>query len=84
MPGLVASAQSAEQQRGVHKQQGIVMEIQDIYVDMKVWYVPDHAQGNIRHTDVERGIVTSKNTENVFVRFGGDTHSKACSPKNLQ
>ena len=60
------------------------MEIHNIYIGMKVLYVPDHAQGNLQHKDIEPGIVTKKNTDYVFVQFGGDVQSKACSPKNLQ
>lgn len=48
-----------------------------------VTYVPTHANGNINHEDCERGRVTSQNAHYVFVRFGTDTHSKACRPEDL-
>lgn len=32
---------------------------------------------------VERGFVTSTNDRYVFVRFGTDTGSKACDPRNI-
>lgn len=56
----------------------------DIYIGMKVLYVPSHAKGDLTHKDVEKGVVTSKNEQYIFVRFGGDTHGKACSANNLQ
>lgn len=48
-----------------------------------VKYVPAHANQNINHCDVEDGIVTSKNDTYVFVKFVGQSNSKACSPNNL-
>ena len=41
------------------------------------------AHGNLRHPSVEKGVVTSVNDQYVFVRFGGDTHSKACHSGDL-
>lgn len=54
------------------------MDHDAIYLGMHVLYVPTHAHGALQPRDVERGVVTAKNEEYVFVRFGGDTHSKAC------
>jgi len=60
------------------------MEHEAIYEGMHVLYVPTHAHGDLTHTDVERGVVTSKNEHYVFVRFGGDTHSKGCKAHDLK
>ena len=35
----------------------------------RVLYVPGHAHGNQRHPDCERGVVSSTNSVNVFVRY---------------
>ena len=51
---------------------------------MMTFYVPTHAQGNLYHQDVEQGIVTRVTNQYVFVRFGGETTSKACSPRDLR
>ena len=51
---------------------------------MYALYVPREAQGNLSHPAVEKGIVTSVNSTYVFVRFGGDAHSKACDPRDLR
>ena len=61
---------------------------QDITIDrwqagMLALYMPPHARGDLRHPDVEKGIVTSVNSQYVFVRFGGDSQSKACHPRDL-
>lgn len=57
----------------------------------KVLYVPNHAEGDIRHPDVESGRVSSCNDRYVFVRFDkhvaklgwSQTTSQACLPDNL-
>lgn len=59
------------------------MDHDAIYDGMHVLYVPTHAQSDLNHKDVEQGIVTSKNDTYVFVRFGGDTHSKGCHAHDL-
>ena len=46
-------------------------------------YIPREAHGNLSHPSVEQGIVTSVNDQWVFVRFGSDATSKACSPRDL-
>jgi hypothetical protein len=48
-----------------------------------VLYVPYHANGNKKHKDVERGIVTGSNEEYVFVRFENDNISKAVIRERL-
>ena len=59
------------------------MKHEDIRVGDYVLYIPKHADNNLSHKDVEKGIVTSKNSEYVFVRFGGDYNSKACTAYQL-
>jgi hypothetical protein len=49
----------------------------------RVLYVPHHAHGDKTHADCERGIVTSTNEVNVFVRYGNGIHSQATSPEDL-
>ena len=51
---------------------------------MYALYVPRKARGDLRHPCVEKGLVTSVNETYVFVRFGGDAHSKACDPRDLR
>ena len=60
------------------------MEETEFVVDEKVFYVPNHANGNLLHKDVETGTVTSMNKEYIFVRFGNAQHGAACNPKNLR
>lgn len=56
-------------------------------IGQKVLYVPNHANGDIEHPDVERGVVSSVNGGvaggYVFVAFGESRIPKACHPKNL-
>lgn len=42
-----------------------------------VVYIPDHGPR-------EDGIITSVGNYNVFVRYKGDTHSKATNPATLE
>ena len=49
----------------------------------RVLYVPYHAHGNQEHEDCERGIVTSTNSEFVFVRYTGRSGSQATQPDQL-
>lgn len=49
----------------------------------RVLYVPNHAHGDTAHPDCERGVVTSTNDVNVFVRYGNELHAKATSPEDL-
>jgi hypothetical protein len=49
----------------------------------RVIYVPAHARGDSSHPDIEVGTVTSRNATIVFVRFGDDTQSKGCYPRDL-
>jgi len=50
----------------------------------QIAYVPDHAQGNLRHEDVEYGFVTSVSPRHVFCRYWrkghvGELRTVACS-----
>jgi hypothetical protein len=49
----------------------------------RVLYVPMHAHGDTKHPDCERGVVTSTNSVNVFVRYGNRVQSQATSPSDL-
>jgi hypothetical protein len=57
----------------------------------RVAYIPGHSFGDIKHPDVEHGIVSSSNGKNVFVKFdrivsrlGLDgTTSQSCCPEDL-
>lgn len=59
------------------------MKYTDISTGMIVYYVPTHADNNLLHPDTEKGIVTSKNDQFIFVRFGSDSNSKACKAEQL-
>ncbi len=50
--------------------------------DDAVKYVP-YCCGSLRDL-WEYGVVTSRNDKYVFVRFKGDSHSKACDPSTLE
>ena len=68
------------------------MTISDIKPQMRVAYVPLHANGDLNHKDVERGTVSSINAKFAFVKFdkqlnkfGWDgTTSQSCNPSDLQ
>jgi len=68
------------------------MELEDVEDGQRVSYIPGHACGDIAHKDVEHGTVSSKNENNVFVKFDkqvskfgwGGTTSQACCPEDLQ
>lgn len=54
----------------------------------RVLYVPHHAGGDTRHPDCERGIVSSTNEVNVFVRYFSkdgtlQQTAQATSPEDL-
>ena len=57
----------------------------------RVAYIPNHANGDVNHPDVEWGHVSSSNKSNVFVKFdkqldkfGWDgTTSQSCYPHTL-
>lgn len=51
-------------------------------VGRSVRYVPGHAHGDLSHSDVEDGRITSWNEVNVFVDYGQTTHP-ATSPSDL-
>jgi len=55
----------------------------DFTAGERVLYVPNHAHGDRNHPDCERGVVTSTNRVNVFVRYGNGIHSQATSPEDL-
>ena len=62
------------------------------YPGQRVVYIPNHANGDLHHKDVEPGTVSSRNEHNVFVKFdkqlrkfGWDgTTSQSCTPSTLQ
>lgn len=51
----------------------------------RVRYVPGHAEDDLSHPDIDRGVVTSVSTDasTVFVWFGDAGNSKACSRDSL-
>lgn len=55
----------------------------DFRAGERVLYVPNHASGDTKHPDCERGVVTSTNEVNVFVRYAGRTQSQATRPDDL-
>ena len=67
------------------------MKCEDFERDDLVLYVPHHAQGDAKHPDCQRGVVSSQNGRFVFVkyypqleRFGWDgTTSQATDPSDL-
>lgn len=58
------------------------LSMEEAVIDMRVIYVPYHANGDHLHKDCERGRITSKNDHYIFVRFSGET-SQACLPDQL-
>ena len=42
---------------------------EDFKRDDAVLYVPTHAEGDLKHKDVERGVVSSTNGKFVFVKY---------------
>ena len=68
------------------------MTAADFKPNMRVLYVPLHAYGDTKHTDCEKGTVSSTNAENVFVKFDKQlnrlgwlgTTSQSCCPEDLQ
>jgi len=66
-------------------------KLEDIRERQRVAYVPLHANGDLKHPDVERGAVSSKNHVNVFVKFDKQvkkfgwegTTAQACDPRDL-
>ena len=51
-------------------------------VGRRVRYIPNHANNDVGHADVEDGKITSWNEVNVFVDYGHGSHP-ATSPDNL-
>lgn len=66
-------------------------KLEDIRERQRVAYVPTHANGDLRHPDVERGAVSTKNNVYVFVKFDKQvakfgwegTTSQSCDPRDL-
>jgi len=52
-----------------------------VLVAREVVYRAPHVS---RHEAGEEGVVTSAGDRFVFVRFGNDTHAKACPPESLE
>lgn len=55
----------------------------------RVLYVPHHADGDEKHPDCERGIVSSTNSVNVFVRYANKSGlfaatAQATRPEDLR
>ena len=67
------------------------MKLSEISEKMVVAYVPNHANNDYFHKDVEFGTVSNKNDKYVFVKFEKQlkkfswegTTSKTCYPNNL-
>lgn len=57
--------------------------VSDFQPGDRVLYVPNHAHGDKQHPDCERGVVSSTNEVNVFVRYGGRPNSQATFPGDL-
>ncbi|TXH13233.1 MAG: hypothetical protein E6R03_11585 [Hyphomicrobiaceae bacterium] len=57
----------------------------DFKPGQSVMYVPMHAFGDIRHKDVEIGVVSSlsEHGDTVFVLFHGKRTSQGCNPDSL-
>lgn len=52
----------------------------------KVYYVPDHANGDIKHKDVEQGTITNIDANYIWVKFPHQLnldHGSACHPRNI-
>jgi hypothetical protein len=68
------------------------VNLQEAKEGMRVAYLPGHANGDIKHPDVEYGVVFSKNSVVVFVRFDAEVKrlgwygatSQACSPEDIE
>lgn len=68
------------------------MNLADIKPQMRVAYVPRHANGDPKHPDVELGTVSSVNSKFAFVKFDRQLHkfgwdgttSQPCDPGGLQ
>lgn len=56
---------------------------QDFREGERVLYVPMHANGDKKHPDCERGVVSSANDHFVFVRYEGRSGSQATSADDL-
>ena len=59
------------------------MDIKDAEMGMEVYYVPNHARGDVAHRDVERGVISSVNGDYIFVKFKTGTSGLACRPDNV-
>lgn len=56
----------------------------DITPGDKVAYIPYHAKGDIKHRDVEYGVVSSVIGDTIFVRFGNMCNSQGCRQDQLR
>ena len=61
------------------------MKLEDCQPGMKVIYVPAYAAGDASHPDCEKGVITSVQTEFVFVWYGKQASfdSIATRPESL-
>lgn len=64
----------------IHQIEGKEVTNEDI--GSPVTYIPPHADGDITHPDVEKGIISSFNEHALFVRFQSATGANTPS-KNL-
>lgn len=60
------------------------MKASDFRPGDKVLYLPTHARGDEGHEDCERGVVTSTNTQLVFVRYKDRVQSQGTYPASLR
>jgi len=45
------------------------MKLEDFKKGDRVMYIPSHAEGDMRHKDSQKGVVSSKNDTWVFVKY---------------
>jgi len=56
------------------------MTFEEVKIGRKVIYTP---KGNYSNKVLEEGVITSKNSKFIFVRYGSDCHSKSTDPEDL-
>ncbi len=45
------------------------MKLEEAIVGESVRYIPTHVEGNVSHSDCENGVVYSKTSKYIFVRY---------------
>lgn len=58
------------------------VEVKTINIGDPVTYIPNHANGDIKHKDCEIGRISSFTNETLWVKFRSAT-GESCDPKNL-